>query len=276
TCRSRHHSAAEVSITRVPRQTSLGAEVGIILPPKQTSFRCRSGHHFAVAAVGITDTLEKVPVGLIEGTTENSAVVTDLLSRVQDRGFCLHCEKLLCVLDGSRALKKAVRSIFGERALIQRCWLHKLRNIQSYIPKQNHTEVLVKMRKIMGLNKLKDAQKELKALRSWLAGISHDAVTSLDEAGADLLTLHSLGVSGELRKSLSSTNIIESLFSVVRTKLANVKNWKARRGAQTLRWVASAIIQHKKKGMRRLRGVNQRHVLVEALRKKVDENRLYA
>jgi transposase-like protein len=229
-----------------------------------------------IAALGITDGLEKLPLGLLEGDTENSEVVTDLLSTLRERGFSLHCEKILCLLDGSKALKKAVISVFGSRALIQRCWLHKLRNIQSYIPKSYHETLVWRMRKLMGLNAYKEAQMEYRSLRKWLEGISHSAANSLDEAGEELLTLHKLGITGELRKSLSSTNIIESLFSVVRAKLQNVKNWKSRKTVQTLRWVAAAILQHKKNKMRKLRGMNQRTKLIQALGVKLDQKQISA
>lgn len=223
-----------------------------------------------IAAVGVTDELEKVPLGLREGDTENAEVVSDLLANIMERDFALRCKKLLCLLDGSKALKKAVRSTFGNRALIQRCWLHKLRNIQGYIPKRYHREVHLKLSRIMGLKSLSDAQDELKSLRSFLAGISDSAVTSLDEAGQELLTLHDLGVTGELRKSLYSTNLIESLFSVVRTKCANVKNWKSKTKTQKTRWIAASILEHKKK-MRKLRGVTQKHTLIDALDRGLDQ-----
>lgn len=229
-----------------------------------------------VAAVGINTELEKVPVGLVEGSTENSAVVEDLLSSLGQRGFTLHCRYLLCILDGSKALRKAVRSVFGDSALVQRCWLHKLRNIEAYLPKAHHKTLLWRMKKLMGLRSFSDAKNELKSLRKWLLSISYDAANSLDEAGEELLTLHKLGITGELRKSLSSTNIIESLFSVVRKKLANVKNWKSRTSAQSLRWVASAIVQHKTNKMRKLRGVNQRQKLIRALGSGLDEQKISA
>lgn len=229
-----------------------------------------------VAAVGISDELEKVPLGLIEGDSENAQVVTDLLSSITERGFTLCCEKLLCLLDGSKALKKAVRAVFGNTALIQRCWLHKLRNIQAYIPKRYHKELHLKLSRIMGLKSFSEAQDELKALRNWLSSISDSAVASLDEAGEDLLTLHQLGITGELRKSLSSTNIIESLFSVVRRKCLNVKNWKSKKSNQKMRWIAASILDHKKNKMRKLRGVRQRMKLIQALGEKLENEKLSA
>lgn len=116
----------------------------------------------------------------------------------------------------------------------------------------------------MALNSLADARTELVALRDWMGGRSAQAAASLDEVGEDLLTLHALGISGELRKSLSSTNLIESLFSVVRDKIHRVKNWKAQRSQQILRWVAASILAHRQK-MRRVRGMAQAEELIMAL-----------
>jgi len=218
-----------------------------------------------IAAVGITSELEKIPLGLVEGSTENAEIVTDLLASLKPRHFTLYCKRLLCVLDGSKALKKAVCAVFGASAVIQRCWLHKLRNIESYLPNVHHKTLLWRMKKVMGLKSRLDAKREMSSLRTWLEEISYDAAKSLDEAGDDLLRLHELRVTGQLRKSLSCTNIIEPMFSVVRRKLHNVTNWKQKKSIQTLRWVAAAIADHQKNGIRKLRGVNQSKALFDGL-----------
>ncbi len=228
-----------------------------------------------IAAVGVSHELEKVPVGLIDGSSENSKVVTDLLQSLLERGFTLHCERLLCVLDGSKALSRGVRDVFGDAVLIQRCWLHKLRNLEGYLPKEKHQELHHRMNRMMNLDRHIDARAELKKLRDWLAQTSEQAANSLDEAGDELLTLHKLGIPVELRKSLDSTNIIESLFSIVRQKLHNVKNWNSRNPNRKMQWIASAILHHKKK-MRKLRGVKHCDLLIRALGVKVDEQKISA
>lgn len=222
------------------------------------------GGRTVVAALGITAEMEKIPVGLREGDTENSEVVRDLLASIQERGFTLHCERLLAVIDGAKALKKAFRQVFGERLVLARCWLHKERNLRAYLPERVHGTLHWQLKKLMALNSLSDARKELAALREWVAGLSADAAASLDEVGEELLTFHALGITGELRKSLASTNLIESLFAVVWEKIQRVKNWKARHSNQILRWVASAIVTHRKK-MRRVRGMTHAKGLVAAL-----------
>lgn len=234
------------------------------------------GGTVVVAALGITDEMEKIPVGLKEGSTENAQVVTDLLSLLMDRGFSYETGRILCILDGGKALRKAVKSVFGTKALIQRCWLHKLRNIKAYLPKGSHPQLVTRMRRLMAVNSLANAKKEYNLLKVWLKSISCEAAASLDEAGVELLTLHALGVTGELRKSLSTTNSIESLFSVVRTKIQGVKNWKSRKTNQKLRWCAAAIVQHKENGMRKIRGMRSKGALIDALNQKLDNFSLAA
>lgn len=117
---------------------------------------------------------------------------------------------------------------------------------------------------MMGLDQYSDALNELNKLRNWLKQTSELAANSLDEAGEELLTLHKLGVPLALRRSLDSTNIIESLFSVVRQKMHNVKNWSSKNPNRRMQWIASAILSHKKK-MRKLRGVKHADQLINAL-----------
>ena len=218
------------------------------------------GKQTMVVAVGITDDNQKIPLGLIAGDTENSNIVKDLLTSIMARGFTLAAVRLLAVLDGGKALRSAVRSLWGDVVVIQRCWIHKLRNIKDYIPETNHGQLWHRMKKMMGLNSQAQAEKEFRALADWLSTISHDAEKSLNEAGEELLTVHSLGITGTFRNSLASTNLIESLIGVVKTKTRNVKNWdyhpktksKVSRD-KALRWVATAIESHRGK-MKRLRG----------------------
>lgn len=222
------------------------------------------GGRTVVAALGITTAMEKIPIGLREGDTENREVVKDLLASLQERGFTLHCERRLAVLDGAKALKQALRAVFGERVIVARCWLHKERNLRGYLPERAQGTLPWRLKKLMALDSLADARTELAALREWVGGLSAQAATSLDEVGEELLTLHALGISGELRKSLSSTNLIESLFSVVREQIPRVKNWKSQRSQQILWWVAVSILAHRQK-MHRVRGMAQAEELISAL-----------
>jgi putative transposase len=218
------------------------------------------GEQTLVAAVGVTDDNQKIPLGLVAGDTENAGVVKDLLASIRSRGFTLAAARLLAVLDGGKALRAAVKATWGDAVLIQRCWIHKLRNIKDYIPDTNHGQLWRRMKKMMGLNSQAAAEREFELLTDWLSTISDDAVKSLREAGDELLTVHTLGLTGTFRNSLSNTNLIESLIGVVKTKSRNVKNWgyhpktksKVTRD-KALRWVATAIESHRGK-MRRLKG----------------------
>lgn len=230
------------------------------------------GEETIVVAVGVTDDNQKIPLGLISGTTENAAVVGDLLASIVGRGFTLAAHRILAVLDGGKALRAAVKALWGDAVLVQRCWIHKLRNIKDYIPETNHGQLWRRMKKMMGLNSQAAAEKEFESLANWLSTINHDAEKSLNEAGAELLTVHAIGLTGAFRGSMSSTNIIESLIGVVKGKSKNVKNWKhhPRTGTKVkrdkaLRWAATAIQVHRPKMRRVYGGKEQMNVLINKL-----------
>jgi putative transposase len=225
-----------------------------------------------IIAFGVTADSRKVPLGLKEGNTENAEVVKDLLASIRDRNFTLAAGRLLIVIDGGKALRAAVKALWGDSAVIQRCWLHKLRNIRDYIPEVNHGQLFRRMKKLMGLNSPEAALGELRSLRDWLSTIGHDAVVSLDEAGDELLTVHELGITGKFRNCLSSTNLIESLIGVTKYKMRNVKNWKYHPKTgndvsrdKALRWVASAIESHRPKMRRLVGGDTQMKILINKL-----------
>lgn len=223
-----------------------------------------------VSVLGITSTCNKIPLGIREGDTENSIVIKDLLTSIRDRNLKFHTEKILAVTDGAKAIKKALKDVFGKLVVIQRCWLHKLRNLQSYLPKQYHKQLWWRMKKLMNLKTLVDAQTELASLIKWVAEISIEAEASLNEVGQELLTVHLLGIGGTLRKSLYSTNPIESLIFGLRHRMGRVKNWKTSKDKdQIQRWVASSLVAHEKK-MKRLHGHKLVGELIKKLNSKVD------
>jgi transposase-like protein len=213
-----------------------------------------------VVAVGITTDSQKIPVGIVEGDSENAEVVKALLSSMRERKFTFASSRLLALLDGSKALKCALRALWGDAIVIQRCFIHKARNLCEWMPKRAHSEIYSRLKKIMGLTTYSAAKHEFELLAQWLGSVSYDAERSLREVGDDMLTLHRLGVTGELRKSLSTTNIIENLMGRIKDKTNRVKNWKLhpktkKQTAQDrlLRWVASSI-QRQRKKMKRVRG----------------------
>jgi putative transposase len=223
-----------------------------------------------IVVLGITSDCQKVPLGLREGDTENSTVIKDLLTSIRDRNFKLHADKILAVTDGAKAIKKTLKDIFGDQVVVQRCWLHKLRNLQKYVPDRLHKQLWWRMKKLMNLKSFDEAKKDLVSLIEWLSEISIEAENSMREVGLELLTVHELEVHGDLRKSLYSTNPIESLIFGIRHRLSRVKNWKSsNKKDQIQRWMASAILAHEKK-MRRLRGHKHAAKLIANLKTKVD------
>lgn len=212
------------------------------------------GEHL-LAVVGIDISGTKMVLGVRSGDTENNEVVKDLLNDLNERGLVIE-QNTLFILDGSKALKKGVIRVFGEKAIIVRCLKHKIDNIEKYIPDDRWGELRRKMFAMAGLKKYEDAKKEYENIRRWLNGISERAATSLDEGGEDLLVLQLMGCPAELRKSLYTTNIIESLFSVVRNKMNRVKRWRTGK-KMAERWFASISLLHERTRMRKIIGARQ-------------------
>lgn len=225
-----------------------------------------------IVVLGITDECEKIPLGLREGSTENSVVIKDLLSEIRGRNFIFYTDRILAVTDGAKAIKKALKDIYGDKVLIQRCWLHKLRNLQNYIPGHLHKQLWWRMKKLMNLKSFTEAKKELLSLITWLSEISIEAENSMMEVGQELLTVHELEINSELRKTFYSTNPIESLIFGIRHRISRVKNWKSsKKKDQIQRWFASSILAHQKK-MRKLRGHKNVEKLITNLKTKVEPN----
>jgi transposase-like protein len=201
----------------------------------------RVGGHLVVVALGIDDAGTKRILGLAEGATENSAVVKSLLTDLMERGFTIpEGYGLLTVIDGAKALAKAVREVWGDRVHIQRCQVHKTRNVLDHLPESMQATVRSRLRKAY---QEADAAKALKALQKLAAELERDypqAANSLREGLDETLTVYRLGLSGTLRRSLATTNPLESVNSQFRTHAQNVKRWT--NGMQVLRWLASASL----------------------------------
>jgi len=223
------------------------------------------GIHFheylLVAAVGVDISGRKHVLGLWSGATENSTVCGALLDNLIERGLDSG-KKYLFVIDGSKALKKGIMERFGERAIIQRCIVHKERNVLDHIPKKYHAIVRLKLRAAWSMKSYDDAKDALGKVVSHLRGINVSAAASLEEAFEETLTLHRLRLPDLLRKSLRSTNIIESCFSTTRDLCRNVKRW--RNSDMALRWGGAMLLEAEKK-FRRIRGCRSMAVLASAL-----------
>ena len=193
-----------------------------------------------VVALGITTDGVKMPLSLREGSTENTTVVTALLADLVDRGLRL-TDQQLYVLDGAKALRKAVRDVAGQRALVQRCQVHKARNVCGHLPEHQRAWVQAKLRKAWSEPDHSKALTSLGALASQLEKTHPDAAGSLREGMEETLTLTRLGIDGALARTLRSTNSIESMSGTVRTTQRNVKRW--RDGDMRLRWTAAGMAE---------------------------------
>jgi transposase-like protein len=216
-----------------------------------------------VVALAITTDGTKVPIGLWLGDTENKTVVTGLLADLAARGLSAD-GGLLAVLDGAKALAAGVKKVFGERAQIQRCTLHKRRNVKGYLPKELGSKVDWRLARAFTDADPAKGLEAAKRIAGELNADHPDAAASLLEGLEEMFTLRRLGISGRLATTLTNTNCIESMISVARTTMGNVKNWKD--GSMKKRWVAAGMLEAER-NFRRVRGCKEMPTLVAALRR---------
>ncbi len=214
-----------------------------------------------VAAVGIDGEGVKHPLGLVEGATENAAVVQALLDDLIGRGLDPATCRLF-IIDGAKALSKAIRRTFGRDTPIQRCQVHKARNIVERLPKHLHAAVRRALRQAWELDDAEKAEKLLRNLARTLEREAPGVAGAILEGLDEILTVVRLGLPKELRRSLACTNIIENIMGSVRRVCRNVKRW--RDASMALRWTAAAMIEAAK-GFRRLKAKNQLPALRAAL-----------
>lgn len=217
--------------------------------------------HLVVIAVGIDSGGRKHVLGFWEGSTENTEVCSSLLSDLVERGLNAQ-QSTLFVIDGGKALRKSIQMVFGKRALVQRCQIHKMRNVIGHLPKEMHRTTRQAMREAYASKTFKTAKRRLKQLANSLAEQHPGAQGSLLEGLDETITIKHIGLTKILERSLSSTNIIENLNGSVRHVTRRVKNWKT--GTMVLRWVAIAVMDAEKK-FRRLRGYKNMSKLVAHL-----------
>ena len=209
----------------------------------------RAGQAFMVA-LGIDTEGRKQVLGFWEGASENNEVCRELLADMERRGLKIS-KKILWVTDGGKGIIKVLKDRFGKKLIHQRCTIHKDRNIQKHLPKRYRKEAHRRFRTALEQTSYKDARQMLLEFERWLRGINESAADSLLEAIEEILTLHRLKVPALLRKTLHSTNPIESMFSTVRDCESNIKRYRGSRMAQ--RWLA-AVCLHCEKGFKRVKG----------------------
>ncbi len=205
--------------------------------------------HVCVVALGIGIDGTKHPLGVVEGDTENATIVKDLLTGLRDRGLDT-TRPILCVLDGAKALVAAVKAVF-DHPVVARCQLHKIRNVESRLPKDMAATVARKMRAAYHDADALAAEATLEALARDLDKGHPGAAGSLREGLAETLTVSRLGVPPTLARTLRSTNAIESMIEICRDHSTNVKRW--RDGTMALRWCAAGMVEAAKQ-FRRVNG----------------------
>jgi transposase-like protein len=234
--------------------TDLGIKV-LMLDGEHMADRC------VVVALAICADGTKVPVGLWDGSTENKTVVRSLLADLVDRGLSFE-DGLLVVIDGAKALAGAVREVFGGKALVQRCTLHKRRNVADHLPDKEKDWVDAKLVKAFGHPDPEQGLRNAKQLAGLLEKSYPGAAASLREGLEEMFTVSRLGIDGRLAKTLTTSNPIESMISIARTTNRNVTRWKD--GHMVLRWTAAGML-NAERSFRRIKGYKQMPQLVAAL-----------
>jgi len=215
-----------------------------------------------VVALGVAADGTKHVLGLWQGATENAAVAKALLEDLVERGLDPE-RRYLIVIDGSKALRAAVERLFGARAEVQRCQIHKLRNVIEHLPESCRADWRRRLRNAYALSHYAEAKAALEKLWRQLCDLNPSAARSLEEGMEETLTLHRLGVSPLLRRTLRSTNVIESCLATVRHVARNVKRWQG--GDQLARWTAAGLLEAEKK-FRKVKGNRE----LETLRYKLN------
>ena len=213
-----------------------------------------------IVAIGVTAKGSKVVLSVRHGATENARVCMDLLEELRQRGVCTEVPTLF-VLDGSKALRAAVERVWGEYAVVQRCRLHKMRNVRAYVAEELWSEVLNQMRSAYAEKDVTKARRRLTTLARWLDRVAPAAARSLREGLEETLTVASLRLPAKLARSLTSTNLVESPFERVRSITRRITRWS---GDMRIRWSVTALLEAEQRFIR-ISGANCTDKLTAAL-----------
>ena len=220
--------------------------------------------HCILIALGVSTSGRKLVLGLREGSTENTTVVRSLLADLVERGLSTE-RPLLFVIDGGKALRRAIKDVFGDTAAVQRCQVHKLRNVEDHLPEGKRASIRRAIRKAWDGKSAKTALRRLRQIASHLERDHPGAAASLREGMEETVTVLDLGLAGALQKTMRSTNPIESLNGSVVRYTRNVKRWRG--GAMIQRWVAAALVDAQSR-FHRVRGYRDLPKLVQELERR--------
>jgi putative transposase len=221
--------------------------------------------HTCVVALGISTDGVKIALGLWEGSTENKTVTSELLSNLVHRGLDVE-QGVLVVIDGAKALRAAVNDVLGTRTAVQRCQIHKQRNVLDHLAERDRDPVKRRRRRAWAETDHERALEQLTTLASELERSHPGAAASLREGMAETLTVTRLGVKGKLRKTLASTNPCESMIECVRRTSRNVKHWQ--NGEMCLRWTAAGMLEAEQQ-FRRIIGYQELAKLAARVKREV-------
>jgi len=224
-----------------------------------------SGQQMLIA-LGVTDKGEKIILSVVQSATENSIVIKQMLSELIARDFTFH-EGLLCVIDGSKGIRKALEETWGGQAIIQRCQWHKRENVVSYLPEALQEKYRKKMQQAYQIADYEQAKAALMEIGRELKKINLQSYNSLMEGLDETLTLHRMELREELGKSFTTTNCIESVNSQLVKYTRKVKRWMD--SEQRYRWVISGLIEIEHK-LHRVNGYKQLHRLTDAIAKHIN------
>jgi len=253
---SRHWKAATVKELETLMQRPIPKDLLVLMIDSKFF-----GGDCLVAAIGIDLQGRKHVLGIWHGATENSTVVKGLLEDLVSRG--LESErKMLIVLDGAKALRKAVQMVLGDQGLVQRCRIHKLRNVLDQLPEEKKAQAGWRLRSAWAKKDPKVAEKELRQTAKWLEASWPMAAASLLEGLAETLTVQNLNLPPTLGRILSNTNLIENCFSQAAHRTRQVKRWDGPK--MILRWTAAALLSAEK-NFRRIKGCEQLSLLEKVL-----------
>jgi transposase-like protein len=222
------------------------------------------GEHVVLLALGVDGDGKKHVIGLWEGATENAVACRSMLANLIERGLPPD-RSTLFIIDGSLALRSAIRDVFGARGVVQRCQVHKVRNVTSHLPDKKHAEVERLMRQAYRSSSSKTAKKQLENLARTLKKQHPSASASLLEGLDETLTVLDFGLNDSLTRTLATTNPIENLNDRVRTVARRVKRWRG--GEMIQRWVAVGLLEAER-GFRALKGRADMPKLVALLQSK--------
>jgi transposase-like protein len=225
---------------------------------------CIAKEIWVLVALGINITGEKVILGFIKGSSENTEICNDLLKKIKAKGFSPQ-QLLFCALDGADALKTAVLKHFPE-AIIQRCLIHKERNIQGYLSNKYHGELAAHFTKLRQAQGEEAGREALNNISKFLEDKNDSAKISLEEAGEDLIAFHKLGISSCLGPTLLNTNIIENCYKNVRRQIQKVNNWNSKSNQVDLWMIQSILVVEK--GFNKVTGYQQLENMKKILKSK--------